>query len=292
MNNRREFLTQLGLIAGGITLLPSCASALKSQTQRKFGIQLYSLREELPKGVENVIEKITQAGYSYVEGYGYSDKDGFWGIKPQDFKKLLFKYNLTCPSSHYDFGKYEKSGDLNIIKNYIEVAKVIGNEYIVIPFIDPEIYKDEAKTKNWLVKMNKAAELIKGEGLKLAYHNHQGEFYKMPNGKTAYDMLLEGTNTELVDFEMDIFWVINAQYDPIALFKTYPNRFSLWHIKDMDKLNPIKNTEIGNGSINFETIFKHEQLSGLKYAFMEQENFDINPFESINRSSKYLKTKF
>lgn len=197
---------------------------------------------------------------------------------------------MTCPSSHYDFGKYEQSGDLNIIKNYIEVAKVIGNKYIVIPYINPEIYKDEAKTKAWLVKLNKAAELIKSEGLKLAYHNHQIEFFKMPNGKTGYEMLLEGTKADLVDFEMDIFWVVNGQYDPAQLFKRYPGRFKLWHIKDMDKVNPLKNTEIGNGSIDFKTIFKDMKLSGMKYAFVEQENFDIDPYESINRSSKYLNT--
>lgn len=289
MNKRREFLTQFGLLAGGMCILPSFTSVLNDHGKRKFGIQLYSLRDELPKGVENVIKKIANAGYSYVEGYGYSEKDGFWGLNPKTFKEMLSKYNLTCPSSHYDFGKYEQSGDLNIIKNYIEVAKGIGNEYIVIPYINPEIYKDEDKTKSWLVKLNKAAELIKSEGLKLAYHNHQIEFYKMPNGKTGYEMLLEGTKPELVDFEMDIYWVINAGYDPIQLFKRYPNRFSLWHVKDMDKSNSSKNTEIGNGSIDFKIIFKSEKLAGMKYAFMEQENFDIDAFESINKSFKYLK---
>ena len=292
MNKRREFLTQFGLLAGGMCILPSFTSVLNDYEKRKFGIQLYSLRDELPKGVENVIQKIANAGYSYVEGYGYSEKDGFWGLKPKTFKEMLSRYNLTCPSSHYDFGKYEQSGDLNIIKNYIEVAKEIGNEYIVIPYINPEIYKDEDKIKSWLVKLNKAAELIKSEGLKLAYHNHQIEFYKMPNGKTGFEMLLEGTKPELVDFEMDIYWVINAQYDPVQLFKRYPNRFSLWHVKDMDKSNSSKNTEIGNGSIDFKTIFKSKKLAGMKYAFMEQENFDIDAFESIIKSSKYLKHNF
>ncbi|OYX86455.1 MAG: xylose isomerase [Flavobacteriales bacterium 32-34-25] len=289
MNKRREFLIQFGLLAGGMCILPSFTSVLNDHGKRKFGIQLYSLRDELPKGVENVIKNIANAGYSYVEGYGYSEKDGFWGLNPKTFKEMLSKYNLTCPSSHYDFGEYEQSGDLNIIKNYIEVAKGIGNEYIVIPYINPEIYKDEDKTKSWLVKLNKAAKLIKSEGLKLAYHNHQIEFYKMPNGKTGYEMLLEGTKPELVDFEMDIYWVINAGYDPIQLFKRYPNRFSLWHVKDMDKSNSSKNTEIGNGSIDFKIIFKSEKLAGMKYAFMEQENFDIDAFESINKSFKYLK---
>lgn len=292
MNKRREFITQLGLMAGGITLMPSLACVLAEKKKKEFGIQLYSLRDELPKGVEQVIEKVANAGYSYVEGYGYSNANGFWGMKPQEFKEILSKYNLRCPSSHYDFGKYEQTSDLKIIENYIEVAKVMGSEYIVIPYINPEIYKDETSTKNWLVKLNKAAELINREGLKLAYHNHQIEFFKMANGKTGYEMLLEGTDSGLVDFEMDIFWVVHSQHDPIQLFKRHPGRFSLWHIKDMDKADPHKNTEIGNGTIDFKVIFQKQQLAGMKYAFMEQENFDIDAFQSIENSSKYLERNF
>lgn len=86
MNKRRKFLTQLGVLAGGMAILPSFSSILKDHSKRKFGIQLYSLRDEFPKGVENVIKKVANAGYSYVEGYGYSEKDGFWGVTPKNFK--------------------------------------------------------------------------------------------------------------------------------------------------------------------------------------------------------------
>ena len=79
MNKRREFITQLGLLAAGVAIAPSfgCMAMPKS---KKFGIQLYSLREQLPKGVEDVIAKVAKAGYSYVEGYGYSLENGFWGL--------------------------------------------------------------------------------------------------------------------------------------------------------------------------------------------------------------------
>lgn len=292
MNDRRKFLTQFALIAGGVALVPSFACGLAEAQKKKFGIQLYSLRDEFKNGVENVIKKVADAGYSYVEGYGYSEEDGFLGIKPQQLKGLLDKHNLTCPSSHYDFAKYEESGDLKIIENYIEVAKTIGSQYIVIPYINPEIYKDEVKTKAWLAKLNKAAEVINKAGLKLSYHNHDIEFYKLPNGKTGYEMLLEGTDPELVDFEMDIFWIVSVKNDPIQLFERYPNRFKLWHIKDMDKTDHHKNTEIGNGTIDFKAIFKKKQFAGMRYAFMEQENFDIDPYQSIKISSKYLEQNF
>jgi hypothetical protein len=53
----------------------------------------------------------------------------------------------------------------------------------------------------------------------------------------------------------------------------------------MRKSNKTLNTEIGNGLIDFGPLFKNAALAGLKYPIMEQENFEIDPFESINKSA-------
>lgn len=283
---KREFLTKMGVLTAGALVLPSvgCFGGEKSMP---FGIQLYSLRNELPKGVEAVISKVAEAGYSFVEAYGYSFDTGFWGLSAKEFKTILDKYHLTCPSSHYDFGAYEQSGDTGIITKYIEAAKTMGSDYIVIPYINPAIYKDLALTKAWLAKVNTAAKMIADAGLKLSYHNHDFEFVDL-DGATAYELLLKGTNPDLVDFEMDIYWVVRAKKDPLKFFNDYPGRFKLWHIKDIKKTDNSKNTEIGSGTINYPSIIKNAKKAGLKYALMEQENFDIDPYKSINISSKYL----
>jgi hypothetical protein len=35
-----------------------------------------------------------------------------------------------------------------------------------------------------------------------------------------------------------------VRYDPLQLFKEHPGRFKMWHVKDMDKVNPDWNAEI------------------------------------------------
>ncbi|MEO5912041.1 MAG: sugar phosphate isomerase/epimerase [Pelobium sp.] len=287
MNKRREFIAQLGVLAAGVAIAPSlgCTAMPKN---KKFGIQLYSLREHFNIGVEEVIAKVAKAGYSFVEPYGYTVKDGFWGLTSKEFRKLLDKYQLTCPSGHYNFANYQESGDLKIIQEYIDAANVLGSQYITVPHLNPEIYKDEDKTRAWLKQLNDAAKMLKDAGLKLAYHNHDIEFYPLPNNQTAYEILLNGTDPELVDFEMDIYWIYVAKKDPLDLFKKYPNRFKLWHIKDMNKNDPKINEIIGKGTIDYLPIFKAAKLSGLKYAIMEQETFTADPFESITESAKYL----
>ena len=74
------------------------------------------------------------------------------------------------------------------------------------------------------------------------------------------------------------------------LFKEHPGRFSMWHVKDMDKNNKDFNTEIGKGTIDFKTIFAEAKLSGMKHFFIEHEtNYVPNPIESVSESCAYVK---
>jgi sugar phosphate isomerase/epimerase len=139
--------------------------------------------------------------------------------------------------------------------------------------------------------MNKAAEICKKSGLMLGYHNHNFE-WRVVDGTTFYEVLLENTDPALVHLEMDIYWVVRAGQDPVKLFEKYPGRYALCHIKDMDKANHNLNTEIGKGAIDFKAILteKNIRLSGLKYFIVEQENYiDIDPFVSIKESCDYCK---
>ena len=106
----------------------------------------------------------------------------------------------------------------------------------------------------------------------------------------GFDIIMKETDKALVNFEMDLFWVITAGQDPIELFKRHPGRFKMWHVKDMNKINPKLNTEIGSGSINFKSIFKKAKLSGMEYFYVEQENFSMDVYESIKKSNLFVKT--
>lgn len=285
-NTRRTFIKQVGLATAGAALLPYVGCSTTQQT-KKFGIQLYSLRDEFPKGVENVISQIAKAGYSFVEGYGFSDKDGYFGLTAEKFKALLDKYQLTSPSSHFDFSEWEKSQDDNILKSYITSAKVLKQDYVTIPYINPEIFKSIETSKMFAQKVNRASKIVKDAGLKLAYHNHDIEFFDL-NGTTGYDILLQETDPDLVDFEMDLYWMFSAKKDLLKYFKEHAGRFTMWHVKDMRKSDKTLNTEIGNGLIDFKPIFEQAKLAGLKYPLVEQENFEINAFESITKSASMM----
>jgi len=262
---------------------------LSAKPEKIVGLQLYSLRDQLPTDVHGYIAKVAAAGYKEVEPFGYSKQNGFWGLDAKAFSDLLKQNGLITPSAHFGMDQYFVEGKTDDLEAYIEAANITGMSYVIIPSINGEVLKSADQFKQVAEKMNKAAELCKKSGLKLGYHNHNFE-WKPVDGTTFYDVVLKETDPALVHMEMDIYWVVRAGQDPVQLFQQHPGRFALCHLKDMDKDNHNLNTEIGNGTIDFKKILSYKKLAGLKHFIVEQENYtNIDPIVSITKSADYVK---
>jgi sugar phosphate isomerase/epimerase len=285
MVSRRSFLQQAGLISAGLLIKPSILCSMP--IEQKVGLQLYSLREVIGKDVKGVIAKVAAAGYKEVEPYGYSVQNKFWGMDPKTFKQLLNSNGLTAPSGHYGFDPYFE-GKEDDLKINIEAAKQLDQEYLVVPYLGEQLRKSADDYKKIAAKLNKAGEICKSSGIQLAYHNHDFEFIPY-GGTTGYDIFLKETDPSLLKFELDLYWAVRAKQNVHDMFTKNSGRYVMWHIKDMDKANPGINTEVGSGSIDFKKIFADAKLSGVKHFFVEQENFSMDPFASIQRSSDYVR---
>lgn len=286
MNARRNFLKQSALLTTGLALNPS--EFLKSQT--KIGIQLYTLRDDIAKDVKGVIGKVAAAGYKEVETFGLTRNEQFFGLSVKEFGQLLKDNNLTSPSGHYLPAKmlFEK-GDGDDVKKLCDVGHVLGHQYIVIPHLAEERRKTIDQYKALAERMNKAGEICKKANLQLAYHNHDFEFLLI-DGQKGYDIFMNDTDKDLLKLELDLYWAIRAGFDPLDLFNKQQGRFPMVHIKDMDKTDKTKNTEIGNGSIDFKRIIASSALAGIKHYYLEQENNYVpDTITSIQHSFSFMK---
>jgi len=286
MNARRNFLKQSALLTTGLALTPS--ELLKNQT--KIGIQLYTLRDEISKDVKGVISKVAAAGYKEVETFGLSKQEQFFGLSVKEFGQLLKAHNLTSPSGHYLPEKMLfENGDGDDVKKLCEVGHTLGHQYIVIPHLAEERRKTIDQYKALAERMNKAGEICKNANLQLAYHNHDFEFLQI-DGQRGYDIFMNDTDKNLLKLELDLYWVIRAGLDPVDFFKKQPGRFHLVHIKDMDKADRTKNTEIGNGSIDYKRILASSTVAGIKHYYLEQENNYVpDPITSIQKSYSFIR---
>ncbi|WP_113654261.1 sugar phosphate isomerase/epimerase family protein [Pedobacter namyangjuensis] len=288
MNSRRTFIKQAGLLAAAAAVLPSCAS-MASPNGKPIGLQLYSLRDVIKNDIKGIISKVAAIGYKEVETYGYSLKNGFWGLDAKAFDALLKQHGMSSPSGHFDFDGYVTGKNSDVLKTYIDAANVLRSEYVTVPYLQGGVRSSADDYKKIAAKLNEAAQLCKSAGLKLAYHNHDFEFTKFGN-QTGYDILLAETDKNLVDFELDLYWVSRMNLSALDLFKAHPGRFTMWHIKDMDKTKKEVNTEVGQGSINFKEIFTGAKLAGVKHYFVEHEfNYKPNELGSIETSYNYVK---
>lgn len=318
MSSRRQFIQQTGLIAAGLMINPSgIFSKGRENTVSNIGIQLYTLRTQLAQDVKSTIEKVAQTGYSHVETfYGYKapdQKDQFWGLDPKGLKALLKENKLATYSGHYQLHDYltRGNGKDEALKVQLEVAHELGQQYLVVP-VPPAGTWDELTSDDYKFmaeQLNKAGELAKNAGIGIGYHNHYWEFKQQSDTKTSgYEIMLNATDPSLVTFEMDLFWAIKANIDPVAMFKKHPGRFSMWHVKDIDRsaaekiaggeadkksikdiLPHVKFAEVGTGTVDFRSIFANASVAGVKYAFVEQDQISIDPYESIRKSYSYVK---
>ena len=318
MSSRRIFMQQAGLIAAGLMINPSdIFSRGNANTVRKIGIQLYTLRNQLGTDVKGTIEKVARTGYTHVETYygykGPKQEEQFWGLDPKGLKALLKANNLVTHSGHYQLDEYltRGNGKDEALKVQLDIAASLGQEYLVVP-VPPHALWDKLTSDDYkfiAAQLNKAGELAKKSGLKVGYHNHYWEFKQQPDTKlSGYEIMLKETDASLVSFELDLFWAVKAGTDPVTLFKKYPGRFAMWHVKDIDKsatgkitggdedkksameiLPGVKFAEVGTGAVDFKDIFANASVAGVKYAFVEQDQISIDPFVSIKKSYDYVK---
>jgi len=288
---RRTFIESSLATAAVLAANPRWAAASEHEI-KKVGLQLYTVRSEMPKDFEGTIAKVASTGYKEVEFAGYFDHS------PKDVRAILDKNGLTSPSQHIPYDVVEKKWP-----ETLDASHVVGHKYIVCPWLDekqrnPEGWKRAAEL------FNKAGEASQKAGIQFCYHNHSFEFTPMEgtDGKLAYDVLLAQTDPKFVKMEMDLCWISVAGKDPVAYFEKYPGRFPLVHVKDyVNDPNATSSyagatgsvefkgrlADVGKGTIDFKRIFAASDKGGIKHYFVENDDAKT-PFEDIKISYDYL----
>ncbi|MEO6330072.1 MAG: sugar phosphate isomerase/epimerase [Ginsengibacter sp.] len=277
MNSRREFLKTSGAVVIGSALLPNLAKASNLNAAKDVGVQLYTVRKEMLADNIGTLKKLAALGYKEIESAG-SDKGNYYGLKPAEMKKVIKDLGMNLRSGHVHFdGKWQQT---------IDDAKEAGQEYVIVSSM-PTKGQTVDNYKSVAESFNKAGESCKKSNLYFGYHNHDFEFEK-ENGKILYDVLIENTNPEYVNLELDLGWVVVTGNDPLKYFEKYPGRFPLWHLKDMN-MTEKHSTEFGKGGLDIKKMLNASKKSGMKYFFVEQEEYTSTPFEALAYNYNYLK---
>lgn len=283
--NRRNFLLKsiLFSVTIGAPIVSSANEIFspKSSSLNDFGIQLYSVREEMEKNPKATLKQLAKFGYKNLEGYEGS-KGLFWGMSNLEFKKYIEGLGLKMIASHCN-----ETDNLESFRFKCSQAAEVGMDYLICPWVGGE--RNMVTFLKHADTFNKCGQIAKSNGIKFAFHNHDYTF-KKDKGAFLQDVLMRNTDPSLVDFEMDIYWVVVAGEDPMEWFDKYPNRFKYCHIKDYLKLeNGHETCTLGTGSIDFQKIISYGANKGLETFIVEQESYrGSSPMEAAKDNLNYM----
>ncbi|MFM8805790.1 MAG: sugar phosphate isomerase/epimerase family protein [Sphingomonadales bacterium] len=281
MKTRRSFLKTAGALAAGASLYPQWVDAAKGNP-RPFGIQLYTLRNELPGKARELLQQVAKQGYSYIESY--EGPEGiYWNHSPKAFKEYLDNLGLKMVSTHCDVSK-------NFERKAADAAS-IGVKYLICPWVGPQRSIDAFK--KIAQQFNEMGAICKKNGIRFAYHNHDYSF-KSVEEQIPQAVLLKETDPTLVDFELDIYWANYAGQDPLQWIANHPNRFKLCHVKDKSRAPYPKegylSVDLGTGSIDFKKILPKAVDLGMEYLIVEQEFYpNGSQIEAAATGAAYMK---
>jgi sugar phosphate isomerase/epimerase len=265
---RRQFLIAVAAAGTG-------AASADARRLRKIGLQLYTVRNLLSSDFEGTLRRIASLGYQEVE---------FAGVLGPDLnltRNLLRQLGLSASSLHVDYDSLRNHTAVSF-----ETAKALGAGFVVCSWLNQEERQTADDWKRVSENLNSIGELAARSGLTFAYHNHDFEFFNLPDGVRPFDLLLVCTNERLVKFELDVYWVKKGNADPVAYLKANKSRFRLVHLKDM--AIDGSTTEIGHGTFDFGEIIAASMASGVRHYFVEQD-YSSDPIQSIEKSIAYLR---
>jgi sugar phosphate isomerase/epimerase len=277
MTTRREFVAGTGAALAAVALAPGRAEALfRREKIERIGLELYTMRAEMAKDVAGTIARVARIGYKEVEFFTYNN----W--EPEKLRALIDAHGLTSPSVHTAIEILERDFDARAA-----AAKVMGHKVLIVPSLNTRTLTTAESWKEIAKRFNALGRKAHDAGLRFAFHNHAVEA-AMLNGFRPYDILLGETDPALVDFQMDLYWMIKAGGDPIAYFNSNPGRFISVHVKDATAAPELAMRDVGAGAVDWRKIFAMRAKAGIKYFIVEHDEPRPDAFDSITASYNYL----
>ena len=195
---------------------------------KKPGLGMYTVHQAVAQDMAGTFCTLAQMGYGGLEFYG----------EPSDFhldrtKKALKDSGLRMTSWHIEWRNLQKA----TIQSTMEYLQEIGCNTAVVPCLGGKWNVAHSAAEEcrdiWLRHidwLNETAQILKQNGLRTGYHNHEHEFLLHYNGQRVFDLLFTSLAPEIV-MEFDTGNCIEGGEDPCAVLDRYKERAVLLHLK-------------------------------------------------------------
>ena len=254
------------------------------------------------------LKRVKAAGYDGIELNGFMIKPSSFLVRMLtkaagmpvgkggnlDWNELVKEAHLAVTSVHEDLGSIKRDPDA-----VMEEARRFGTKYVVITGMYRFDYRDREAVQGLCKDLNESGKQLKEAGIHLLYHNHNCEFLKVEGKKTAYDMILEETDPEYVNFELDSYWPTEAGVNALDLMKKLDTRMKLYHINDRGTrllkpaMTPILKSdsmELGYGNMDLVALVEQAKKVNVDAVILESHKnwVEKSPLKSMELSAGFM----
>jgi sugar phosphate isomerase/epimerase len=235
----------------------------------RLGLALYTLRDDCARDAEGTLRAVAEMGYQGVELYD------LLGLEPRALRALLDDVGLEVCSRHSRLEPIEDGLD-----ELAAELRELGSDRLVLAWIPPPVSALEADRV--VERIDAAAERARAAGLRLGFHNHDGELRPLEDGRTVLDRLLE-LDDELLFLEIDLGWAWYADVEPDRLVARAAPRVPLVHVKDLAGSEP-RFVPVGDGDVGYARVLPAIRELGVEWMLVEQDETNGDGLEAVRRS--------
>jgi sugar phosphate isomerase/epimerase len=269
---RREFIKRAG--AASLTLCLGHEDSAQAAAGKKIpvGLQLWSVREQCKTDLPGTLKAVSKIGYKAVEFAGYH------GRSAKELRTMLDDNGLVACGTHTQFPSIK--GDT--LKETVEFNRVIGNKFLIVPWMDETKSKEE-----WLDRaklFNEVAEKVRADGMFVGYHAHAHDF-KQIDGISAWDLFFGQTKPEVI-MQLDTSNCRDGGADPVVVLKKYPGRARSIHIKSH---GAGPEAVIPEGDIDWPAVFEFCEHQGKTDWYVVEHETSKDPLDAVTRTFASLK---
>lgn len=247
----------------------------------KQGIQLYTLRDQIQTAED------TDKTFAALADFGCRviQISGIGPIPPLEVQQLVEKYGFDVCITHKPFERM-----LDDLDALVEEHKMIHCSNIGLGSMPGEYRDTPEKVLEFAHLMQSIGEKMQKKGMQLAYHNHDFEFQKFPDGQRIIDILLENTDPQTVNLIPDVAWIQYAGEDICSFLRSVRDRVQVVHMKDYVVTDgKRKFIEFGKGLVDFPKVYQTCAELGFAYAVYEQDcDWAESPMESCRYSFRKM----
>ena len=287
---RREFLWQSGAAVASAAMMSKAAlSAAPVPSRIPLGFQAFEIVPDLLNDWDGTLKQMVAMGYTLIDMVAMNPYTLRTGKR---LRAEFTRVGLDCNVCHFGYSSWNDSFGPSV-----DFAHALGVRHVIC---GPR--RQITTTEDWkamAADLNRFGAASKKEGLTMAYHNHEIEFVRTPQGDIPWDLLMANTDPSIVRFQIDVGNLTFGGGNAVEYFRKYNSRYFSFHAKDFVPGKAA--VPVGTGILDWKQIFQLARQAKVESCIAEVgaygvrtldgaplEKAELTILESYKRSAEWL----